>query len=389
MGQGTVLLRSRVVANAEPGFAGMVPAAPERPPIDAWTSFQELVRSAVDLVHAGHVGQAALLLGLAERWQAEQALAPDRARQIRDRLSETLDEEQLVRSARVSEGREPVAAVLAFFPRYACERLFHALRHESRGDRRLALLALLTARGRPARDLAVEKLRSPVGDVSAPDEWYLRRNLLHLLRRIPAPPGASTTESLDVAVRHSRIGLPAPVVKEAIGLLGQTRDDRAEFVLIRLLGEVTDMLPVREAYGETEGLSSVAERIGAALAFFPTARARHAIVDHAERLRGMGRPMAALAALGRQDLSDDEATVDRLLALIRRIRRSHLAGRLVPFLRDHDDDDLVPVMEALAGTPLPVVRRALGIVARRFPNQKSGHTAAMILVDLGKKTAGA
>ncbi|HYX19665.1 MAG TPA: hypothetical protein VFA98_02335 [Thermoanaerobaculia bacterium] len=234
----------------------------------------------------------------------------------------------------------------------------------------------------------MEKLKVPVGDVSGQDEWYLRRNLLHLLRRIPAPADAPTTETLDIAVRHSRMGLPSPIVKEAVGLLGQTRDDRAEFVLMRLLAEVTDMMPVRDGYGETQGLGSVAERICGALANFSTPRARRAIVDHAERIRvESGRPMSALAALGRQDLSGDEPMVDRLIGIVRRIRRGRIAGRLVPFLRQQDDDDLVPALEALAGTPLPVVRRALRIVARRFPNQNSGRTAAHLLADLERKAA--
>jgi len=380
--QGAVPSRPRVVASAEPEASG------ERPPADAWTSFRDLVRAAVDLVHGGHVGQAAILLGLAERWQSEHSLAPARAREVRDRLSESLDEEALVTAAHWPEARESVAAVLGFFPRYECDRLFLALRRENRGERRLAILALLTSRGPVARARAAERLKAPVGDVSGPDEWYLRRNLLHLLRRIPAPAESAATETLDIAVRHSRLGLPALVVKEAVGVLGQTRDDRAEFVLIRLLAEIADMLPVRDAYGETEGLASVGERICAALASFPTRRARGAIIDYADRLRALGRSTSALAALGRQDLSDDEATVDRLIGLIRRIRRGRLAGRLFPFLRDRDDGDLVPAVEALAGTPLPVVRRALGIVARRFAAQKSGRTAATLLADLERRAAG-
>ena len=386
MAQGTVPMRPPFAASAE-AEAVRGRAAPEAPPDDTATRFREIVHAAVDLANAAHFQRAALLLGLAERWRTESALTPARERAIRDRLSEALDEEQLVRGARLPEGREPVAAVLEFFPRFACERLVATLRHEPRGERRHVLLALLEARGRVARDLAVARLKAPVGDASGSDDWYLRRNLLHLLRRIPAPPEAPITESLDIAVRHSRLGLPAIVVKEAVALLGQTRDDRAEYVLIRLLDEVTDMLPVRDAYGETEGLASVGERIAAALASFPTGRARRAILDHGERLRATKRPMIAIAALGHQDLSDDEATVDRLLGLVRRIRRGRVLGRIVPFLRDRDEDDLVPALEALAGTPLPVVRRALRLVARRFENQLSGRTAARILRDLESRTA--
>jgi len=372
-------LGASAAAEAVPGRTGIE--------ADAGARFRELVQAAVESVHAGQIPRAAILLGVAERWQAEHAIPTAHERAIRDRLSESLDEAQLVRGVRLPESREAAAAVLAFFPRFACERLFTLLRHEPRRERRHALLAILEARGRAARDLAIRKLEAPVGDVSGPDEWYLRRNLLHLLRRIPAPPEAPASEALDIAVRHSRLGLPAIVIKEAVALLGQTRDDRAEFVLIRLLREVTEMLPVREAYGETEGLSSVAERIGAALACFATPRARRAILEHVEILRAVGRPMASIAALGHQDLSGDEATVDRILALMRRLRRGGLAGRLVPFLRRRDDDDLVPVVDALAGTPLPVVRRALGIVARRFANQKSGRRAAAVLAGLDRNAA--
>src|SRR5206468_10235192 len=95
---------------------------------------------------------------------------------------------------------------------------------------------------------------------------------------------AALAEDVDLAIRHARLGLPSLVVREAVGLLGQIRDEQAELALMRLLRELEEMVPGRETFIETRDLPPVADRLAAALAGFPSRRARRAILDYAERI---------------------------------------------------------------------------------------------------------
>ena len=354
---------------------------------DAWARFQELIRASVDFFNAGALDRATVLLDLARRWQGEQGFQAARVVPLLARMSRELDPASLQRAAQRTGALPALRTVLGFFPSLAPEVLLASLRTASQRDHRRFLLTLLVAHGEPVRAIAIATLRRPLGQSPGEDEWFLRRNLLHLLRCIPPTHGVASADEVGLAVQHSRLGLPSIVVKEAVAVLAQARDDRAEIALLRLLAEVSDMLPIRDAFGETNNLSALAGRIASALACYPSERAHRAIVDHAERLRiENGVPMTALAALGRQDLSGDERTVDRLVGMMRRIRRSRVAGILIRDLRGHDDADLTHAVEALASTPLPVVRRALEKIARRFPAQNSGRAAARVLATFARRS---
>ncbi len=348
--------------------------------------FHEVVSAAVDLFNKGSLRQAALLLESAERWQADHRLDSASVMLVRDRIGLALDGERILRAAGRIEERPSLRTVLGFFSSYAVDHLLESLRLEPRRDRRRWLLAVLEAHGERVRSAAVARLRPPLGGDFGESEWYLRRNLLHLLRRIARASETSVGEDVDIGSRHARLGLPSLVVKEAIGLLGQIRDERAELALVRLLGELADMVPFRDSFGETRNLTSVADRAASALASFPTPTARHAILNYAERVHlESGRPMSALAVLGRLDLSTDEATVDRLIGLIRRSRPSGFAERLRAMRSDEDQRDMVPMIEALSGTPLPVVRRTLEQIVAHHPTEIAGKAASRALARLPKR----
>ena len=356
----------------------------------AWEKFQELVTAAVDLFNRGSVRQAAILLDLAETWQIEQSLDHASVDSIRDRLGHALDGERLRESADNPLDRPSLRAVLRFFSAFACGALLDALRSEPRRERRRWLLLMLETHGAPARAAARERLAKPFDARRGAEEWYFRRNLLHLLRRIPRSAPQDAADEVAIAVRHARLGLPSLVVKEAIGVLGQIRDDRAENALVRLLAEIEDMLPTRQSYAESRNLPALADRTAAALAAFPSHRAHAAVIDYAERaLLESGRPMACLAAFGGHDLSSDDAAVDRLVGLIRRGRTSSLSRRLLFQDGDEVHDEIVPAIEALASTPLPAARRALERVARRHPEKSSGRAAARILAGRAQRVLSA
>ncbi len=375
------------VVAAWPRMVAPLPA-PGREDGDTWLRFSELVRAGVDLFNRGSLSQAGLLLELAERWKNDHGLDAASVDLVRDRLGAALDSERIRKSAEKVEEQTALRAILRLFSAYTPDRLLEELRLEPPRERRRWLFSVLEACGEPARAIAASRLRQPFGEAADSTEWYFRRNLLHLLRRIPHegddPPG----DAIELAIRHSRLGLPSFLVTEAIGLLGQLRDDRAEFALIHLLEELEDLVPERDFFGDTRNLAGIADRAATALTSFPTRRAHRAIVNYAERIQlELGPGMTILAGLGRQDLSSDEATVDRLIGLLRRSRLSDFASRLLTGRIDRDDQHMVPVIEALAGTPLPVVQRALEQIVQRYPARSSGRAAARALAELTRRKA--
>ena len=96
---------------------------------------------------------------------------------------------------RIALDRPALRAVLRFFSAFACDALFDALRSEPRRERRRWLLLMLETHGAPARAAARDRLAKPVDTGLGAEEWYFRRNLLHLLRRIPrsTPRGCRAT----------------------------------------------------------------------------------------------------------------------------------------------------------------------------------------------------
>jgi hypothetical protein len=365
---------------AEEGVAPLF--APEDAGL-AWDQFEKLVIAAVGHFNRGSLLQAANLLDFAEALHAEQAFDRTRVDRVRDRLGQALDGGRLRAAAEHPPDRPLLRIVLHFFSAFACGALLDALRSEPRRERRRWFLLMLEAHGAPARAAAAARLMTPLDPAPDVEEWYCRRNLLHLLRRIPRADGLPADQDVDIAVRHARLGIPSFVLKEAIGLLGQIRNERAELALSRLLQEVEDMMRARDSYSETRNLPAIADRAATALSGFPGQRARRAVIDYAERaFVNSGRPMTSLSALGHYDLSSDEITVDRLVGLIRRGRHSSLSSKLLFQGGDERDGEIIPVIEALAATPLPVVRRALEDVARRHPAKGSGRAAARVLANL-------
>jgi hypothetical protein len=388
-GERTTSFRLLDAGPAAPGIPANAAPAPARPASEPWTRFQELVAAAVDLFNKGTLSQASLLLELAERWQREHAFDAADVELVRTRLGQALTTERLARYAAKPEDRLPLRVVLEFFPAFSPEALLAELKPEPKRDRRRWLLLLLEAHGEPARLAALAHLKQALGRTPDSEEWYFQRNLLHLLRRIPRSGEIPLVEEAELAVRHCRLGLPSLVIKEAIGLLGQTRDDRAEQALLRLLSELADMVPGRDSFSETRDLSAVADRVAAALASFPTHRARSAIVNYAERVHmETGRPMTALAALGRHDLSTDEPIVDRLIGIIRRGRPSGFTRRLLALKTDQAHDDMTPAIEALSDTPLPLVRRTFEKIVREYPAKSSGRLAARALAGFARRERG-
>jgi hypothetical protein len=157
----------------------------------------------------------------------------------------------------------------------------------------------------------------------------------------------------------------------------QYRDERTEQGLVGLMAGLEGMLEKPDdAPYEAKDVRALLDRTAAALARLPAAKARRALIEHAGRKgAALGDTTARLTELGGQDLSDDTDTVERLLALM----TANLPFKVLGMTLRQNDQALANVMEALAGTPVPAVRRALDEVATKFRGQEVAKIASRIL----------
>jgi len=178
------------------------------------------------------------------------------------------------------------------------------------------------------------------------------------------------------------MGLPLLVVKEAIAALGQLKDEKTEAGLIQLLADIEELLAKpEEAPYEAKDMRILLDRVAATMARMPSQQVRRALLDHAsKRQTYLGDTMSRLADLGTQNLSDDVGTVEMLLAIV----KANLPFRLLGMTLRQNDQNLVHAVEALGGTPLPPVRKALEDIASRFAGQDAGKTATRVLAGFDK-----
>jgi len=351
-------------------------------PAEGASRFQQMVKAAVDRFNEGSLPQAVSMLELAERLISEKKVDPGIAQIVRRKADEGLDPERLRRYAESADQHAVLRRVLSFFSALMPEGLLSELQRELKRERRRLLLLLLEIHGAPARAAAFEKLHLTPGRAAGEEEWYFRRNLLYLLRRIPRPEEAPLDEEVELVARHCEPRFPAPLLKEAIASLGQLKHEKAERTLSSLLADLEGMLvKPGEAPYDTKELSVLLDRVGAALARFGTPTARRAVVDHAlKRKAELGDTMARLAELAGQDFSDDPGTVERLLAAL----RSNLPFKIFGLVLQQNDQNLQYLIETLSATPLTKVREALQDVASRYPDQPFGRAAAKALSGLGQ-----
>ena len=147
------------------------------------------------------------------------------------------------------------------------------------------MLLLLEIHGAPAREAAFERLTRSLGTAVGEEEWYFRRNLLYLLRRIPRGPDSAPIDAeIDVILQHTRLGVPLVVLKEAVAALGQHKDEKAEVGLAQLMSDIEAMLlkPEGAPYDAKE-LRALLDRVAATLARLPSRPARRTLIEHAAK----------------------------------------------------------------------------------------------------------
>ncbi len=355
-------------------------------PVEASKRFNEMVKAGVDRFNEGSLPQAVQMLELAENLVAEKKVDAGSAEVARRKLGDGLDWEKLKKFAEQTGDQGPLRKVLQFFVPLSAEGLLETLPGEPKRDRRRLMLLLLEIHGAPAREGAYERLTHTLGAAVGEEEWFFRRNLLYLLRRIPrGPDSAPIDHEIDVVLQHARLGLPLVVIKEAIAALGQLKDEKTEVGLAQLMADIEGMLLKPESGGyDAKELRALLDRAAATLARLPSRPARQTLIEHASRKQvQLGDTMARLAELGAQSLADDAATVDQLLDLV----KANLPFKVLGLTLRQNDQSLVHLVEALSGTSTPAVRKALEEIVAKFPEKEAARTAARAIAAWDKPPA--
>ncbi len=348
-------------------------------PAETARRFSELVHAACDEFNSGSLGRAVTMLDLAERMVVDEKVDAVVVRTVRGSAWNILDVDRLRRFAEVTEKHQLLRSVLAFFTDLAPARLLDELSSEQRRDRRRLLLSLLTVHGAPARAAALERLQATSSGETWAD-WYVERNLLHVLRRVPTPPDQPLDTEIDVLVRLSAIGAPVAVIKEAIAVLGQHRHPRTEQILIARVSEIEDaLLGGRTVPYEPGELLGLLDRTVGMLARWTSSGARRCVVDHALRRKPpLGDTLARAADLGSQDLAAEPELLARLITALRDECPTRVFGLTVTSKRR--DAAISQLITAVSGTTAPVVREVLAEIADHFADQPFAASATRALL---------
>ena len=378
------------VAGGAPG-AAPVPAAPvealhqfvvlAEDRQEAARRFHQLIQTAIEQFNEGALAVAVTLLELGERIIAEKKVDQPIVAAVRQNGHRSLDNARLREYADRADRHLLLRKALNFFEGTRTDALLAQLWDERKRDRRHLLLGLLEVQGETAREAALARLENVPPVVDEVAERYYQRNLLALLRRIPRPLTEPPERELTVLTGLTSAGTPVNVLRESILALGQTRQPRAEEVLIGRLREFEDSATrVRQSPYTPEDLQILLDRVATALARFGSAQAWSAVVEHAlKKQPAFGDAMARLADLGTQDISRDPEILDRLL----RALRDDLPMKVFGLVLKRRNESVLSLVRALSGTNQPAVRQVFEEIVQRYPDTEFAETASRALTAFG------
>ena len=350
-------------------------------PAEVARRFNAMVKSAVERFNEGALPQAVMMLALAERIVAEKRVDADTVDAVRHKGDEAIDLERLRKYTEAQRFHGMLRRFLGFFVATGPRGLLAELLREPKRERRRLILQLLEIHGTPAREEALERLKSAFGQGEGDEKWYFRRNLLYLLRRIPpARRDEPIDDDVDRAVRHAVLSFPSSLVKEAVANLGQLKHERAEENLLSLLEGLEGLLikPSKASPYDPRESRLLLDRVVAALARYGTPKTRSAVVDHGlKRKAELGDTTARLSELAGQDLSGDPELVERLLAALKANAPRRVLGMVL-----QGNQNARHIIEALSTTPSPAARKAFEDLARSFPELDIGKAASGALSSL-------
>lgn len=350
-------------------------------PAEGATRFREMVHAAIEQVNHGALARAATMLELAERIITEKKVDVLVVQAMRNRSHEGIQEDVLRKTAESPEKHPLLRKVMNFFTPLTVESLLEELQHEEKRDRRRLLLALLEAHGPATREAALPILEASAQEAMDDQHRYYQRNIVYLLRRIPAPAETPMESEVGVIAQLVAPEVPGFLAREAVAHLGAIKIEASEKALVNLMGDFERILlrPKDSPYDLQEIRQSL-DRTVAALARFGTITAAQAVVGHGLRKQAqLGDTMARLADLGGQDLSADPALVERLIKAL----RGELPLKVLGFVIQKKAESVFFILEALASTPSAIVAQTLEEIAQKFPEHDFGRAAAKTLAGFG------
>jgi len=335
-----------------------------------------MIQVAVEQFNDGSLARASKMFRLAEQSMKDVKLDTEVAGNMQRRAQDSLSVERLKEYAERPERHRLLKVVLDFFPAYRVPGLFESLASEERRDQRRVLLSLLEVHGEQTRRGALERLEACFNATIDDPFGYLQRNLIFLLRRIPAAEGDTREIEIDYTVELSAPHYPGLLVREALGALSQIKHPKAEQGLIQRLEQFEATLDEQGESDRAEDLRGYLDRAAAALARQGTPTALRALFKHAFKRKPVyGQTLARLEELGSRDLSIDAELVDSLLKALRR----EVPIKLLGFVMAKNRETLLHLVRALANTPTPGVRETLEQIATNFADQDFGVEAKAIL----------
>ncbi|HUO85901.1 MAG TPA: DUF4388 domain-containing protein [Thermoanaerobaculia bacterium] len=337
--------------------------------------FRELVAAIVEAFNSGSLARAVSLVQVAGALVGEGNVPVDGADLATGRAHESLDGERL-RALAVDPHQQPLLCqLMEFLPGLRPEALLTDLDDESDRARRRLLLTLVEVHGQSARPVLLERLEASLAD-SRDTAWFLRRNLVYLLHRLPCPAEALEERELDLVVELSELRHHPRLIGEAVIRLGQIEDARAELALQTRLEEVERAIAAPDAAApQVEDLERLRALLVTNLLRRDSATARRAVVAAAVRRLRETADASRVAGLAATDLS---AETDLLGELLRQLEQ-RLPRKVLGVTLHRNTEAITAIVEGLAGTRAPAVRRTLAEIAERFPREPFGVAAARAL----------
>jgi len=347
--------------------------------------FRELITTAVDEFNNGSLGRAVTVVDLAQRMISQKEVDASLAANIIDQTSEKIDENQLRKYAENEDKRLLLRRILGFFPRFQIDNLMQDLVEEERRDRRRLILRLLMIHGDEARGRAIEALEQSLSG-NVPQPWFVQRNLIYLMRSISSSKDHDIDKEIDLLVRASVPGGELPLLREALTALGQIDHPRSVKTLVARVSDLEDVLLQKgNAAHRTSEIQSLLDTAIKAMIRFDSKEARQCVVTHGMKRRPeFGNTLARLAMLGGKDLSDDPATISRIIEGIKAELPVKVFG--VSVKTSKKAQNLENLFESLSGTDIPKVRKVYDSIVKKFPGERFANSAAKFLTKLGSKT---
>ncbi len=347
--------------------------------------FRELISTAIEQFNGGSIGRAVTVIDLANRMISQKEVDASLAANIIDQASQTLDEDQLRKYSENDEKRLLLRRLLTFFPTLQIDNLMQDLIVETRRDRRRLILRLLMIHGDETRGRAIKILGESLSG-NVPQPWYVQRNLIYLIRSIPPSEEHDVDKEIDLLVRSSVPGGELPLLREALTALGQIDHPRSVKTLVARVSDLEDVLLQKgKAAHNASEIQSLLDTAVKALVRFDNKEARECVVTHGLKRRPeFGDTLSRLAMLSGQDLSDDPATVNRVVEAIKAELPVKVFGVSVKTSRK--TQNIGNLLDSLSGTDIPKVRMVYDSIVRRFPGEQFANAAAKAMTRLDNKT---